>query len=247
MTAFVKTDIRFKATAEKDEKGNFVYEKNEDGTFKLDEKKEKIKKMKEAPKPIEKDVPILEEQDVRAILDLPSEEVEEKYKEEGSDEEKTRTVSVFPKPKQFLLDCLAEVVYAQAKEQITDETIDKIREEGFNLAELDWTYIANIPPGVRGASGIPKELWTEFAKDYVETMVHHGKTLEKAELGAKWLQAKLIPVRFNTKVLNGLKQNMALWSAHSPSEGKFIKIYEYLMNKLDEFLATDEDVLANSI
>lgn len=190
----------------------------------LDEKGEKI--MIPAPAPIIKPVPILELSDVVQII-------------ETADEKELK----------LLLESVNKQVLDQAKEQIDEsETArENIRENGFNLAGLTWNFIANIPPGVRGGAGIPKEEWDAFSVDYVGVMTHHGKTVEKAEQGAKLLLAKLTPVKFNRKVLTGLQQNMRVWIDQSENVERFQKIYEYIMNKLDTFLATDDDALANSI
>jgi hypothetical protein len=190
----------------------------------LDEKGEKV--MIPAAEAITKEVPLLELPDIVEII-------------ERADEKEVK----------LLLESVNDQILAQCKEQIDEsETArENIRENGFNLEGLTWTFIANIPPGVRGGAGIPKEEWEEFSKDYIGVMIHHGKTEEKAQQGAKLLLAKLTPVKFNRKVLTGLQQNMRVWIDQSSNVERFQKIYEYIMNKLDTFLATDEDALANSI
>lgn len=201
-----------------------VQKKDENGKGIVDEKGEKV--MIPAAEAIKKPVPFLELADITEIM-------------EKADEKEIK----------LLLEAVNKPILDQAKEQIdeSDAAREAIRENGFNMEGLTWTFIANIPPGVRGGAGIPKEEWEEFSKDYVGVMIHHGKTQEKAEQGAKLLLAKLTPVKFNRKVLTGLQQNMRVWIDQSENVDKFTKIYEYIMNKLDTFLATDEDALANSI
>ena len=150
----------------------------------------------------------------------------------------------------LLLEALNAKILEACKDQIGEDgetSREKIRADGFNLEQLSWNYIANIPPGVRGGAGIAKEVWDAFKEDYIGVMLHHGKTAEKAELGAKLLLQKLQPIKLNKKALSGLQQNLFVWQANTKNGEDFTKLYEFLTNKLDTYLAADEDAVAAAI
>lgn len=145
----------------------------------------------------------------------------------------------------LVIDSLNNVIQAQAK-ALVDEDREVARKEGIDLSKLDWNFIANIPPSQRGPA-IDEETWEEFGKDYVAVMVHHGKTQEKAEMGAKLLMKKFAPVRINKKVIAALKENLTLWMANTENSEEFQEVYEYLMSRADSLLAADEDAIVAAV
>lgn len=152
-----------------------------------------------------------------------------------------------PKEVALLLACLNDVVDATAKDQLEEDEIENIRANGFDLSKLTWNAIANVPPGARGGGGIPEEVWNEFAKDYAAVMIHHGKTQEQAEMGAKFLLKKFNPVKMNKKVVSSLLNNLQVWAAHTASEGAYSKVYEFLTQRANVLLSTDEEAIVAAV
>ena len=144
------------------------------------------------------------------------------------------------------LDALNEMLLSNAKAQIDEDRV-AAREKGIDPEKLSWTFIANLPPATRKGTAIPDEVWDAFAKDYIETIVHHGKTQAQAEMGAKFLVRKMYPVKDNKRVVEGLQKNLQIWYANTPSAEDFQAVYENLMSRANTLLAADIDVLAAAV
>jgi hypothetical protein len=195
--------------------------------FYFKKKKEKNEKGEEvvipAPEAVEATVPMLGINEVTQILLA------------GSD-----------KAKELLLEAVNTIILSQAR-NLVDDDVEKARAEGLPAEQLTWEFIANIPPASRRGGGIPDEVWEVFTKDYVETMVHHGKTKEKAETGAKILVKRLNPVKDNKKVVEALKGNVAMWFNNTEQKEELAQVYEYLMQRADTLLEKDEDAVLAAI
>jgi hypothetical protein len=151
-----------------------------------------------------------------------------------------------PKQIQLLLDMMNEATDSQIKMRFDDE-LEAIRAEGLDPATVTWATIANLPPAQRKGAAIAKEIWNSFATDYAGVMVHHGKTKEQAEMGAKFLKKKFADIKGNKKVIASLKTNLALWYANTEESEQFGQVYETLMSKAETLLSQDEDVINQSV
>lgn len=163
------------------------------------------------------------------------------------------------------VEALNAVILAQVKEQIEDArkeeadlwtgqeeddkgNITKSADGSFlDMAKLEWSYIAALPPGTRGAQAIPEEEWNDFAADYKTVIVHHGKTSDQAEAGAKLLLKKFAPVKMNKKVVGALKENLLVWYANSSEASRFQKIYENLLGKANTLMQADEEAIVAAV
>lgn len=151
-----------------------------------------------------------------------------------------------PKEIELMLEALNDVILSQARSQVDDDP-EKVRKEGLDNTQLTWNFIANVPPATRRGGGIADEVWEAFQKDYVETMVHHGKTQEKATTGAKILAKRFAAVKDNKKVVTALKDNVVLWYANTEKADEFAGVYEALTSRADTLLAKDEEAILAAI
>lgn len=144
----------------------------------------------------------------------------------------------------LVLDTLADVVYAQARQQVDaeDYTDDK-----WDVNALAWDVIANLPKAERRGGGIPKETWEAFSADYIQVMpAVTGKTLEQTGNAAKLFVAKLAPVKTNKKVIAHLQDLLNIWFTNTPNAEDYADVYEFLSNKAETLLKADEaSLLAN--
>jgi hypothetical protein len=225
-----KSKFYFKSKKEKDDNGNVVMVKevkevkNKEGVVvEVRETGKMIEKIIPAPEPIEVEIPLLTLEDVVAILN-------------GGDEKEIK----------LILEACNNIILEQARDQVNDPDAN-VRENGLNTEALSWKTIAYLPPATRKGSAIPDETWEAFEKDYVSVMVHHGKTEEKAKMGAKLLVKRYQPVKTNKKVIKALKENLSTWFANSEKAEDFADVYETLAQKADTLLEADEDAILAAV
>lgn len=145
----------------------------------------------------------------------------------------------------LLLEAAGDIVIARAREIINER--EGIDQSTFPMDSLTWESIANLPKAERRGGGIAKELWEEFAKDYIAVMPSvTGKSTEQVTNAAKLYIAKFNPVKTNKPVLRVLKEQLGMYLEHSPNAGDYSECVEFLTNKADNLLNMDEaSLLAN--
>lgn len=140
---------------------------------------------------------------------------------------------------ELLQEAVRAIILEQAREIINDS--ESINEANFPYAKLSWDFIANLPKAERRGGGIPTELWTDFAKDYVEIMpAITGKTKESVELAAKVFTTKFANAKTNKPVLKLLQQQLTVYMNATTQGEQFTPVLEWLSNKLDTLIKTDE-------
>lgn len=149
------------------------------------------------------------------------------------------------KAQELLLDAVAEVVYARARDIVNER--EDINQQNFPMEELAWEKIASLPKAERRGGGISKETWEKFGADYLEVMpAVTGKDKEKIETAVKILLGKFNTVKTNKPVLKLLKEQLALYISSSPNAEEFVDCVEFLNNKADSLINMDEaSLLAN--
>ena len=142
----------------------------------------------------------------------------------------------------LLQEAMYNVIYDQARAQVdVDESIDQSK---LDLTKLSWEAIANLPKAERTATGIPKEVWEEFGKDYIEVMpAVSGKSAEAIGNASKLLVGKLQGCKTNKKILSFLKEQIAVWFAHTANAENFADVYEFLDKKAETLLKADDSAL----
>lgn len=147
---------------------------------------------------------------------------------------------------ELLLDSAFATVYENARAVVGD-TPD-ISKDNMDVSVFLWDYIANLPPSQRKGAGVPKEMWDAFGNDYVETMVRAGgKTMEKAKTAADLLCKKFLPVKTNKQIVQLLRDQLNIWFGNTENKEEFQSVYEFLDEKADTLLKTDEQALLNSL
>jgi hypothetical protein len=176
-----------------------------------------------APEPLEISIPLLTMEDVVALIQSNNEKVHS-----------------------LILESLNNVIIDQVRAEVNDD-VEGVREKGVAADTYDFVKIAELPPATRRGSAIPDEVWEGFIKDYTEVMQHHGKTAEKAAMGAKLLKQKFQPVKSNKKVIKALKENLQTYFTNTEKAEEFQQVYETLSSKADTLLEADEDALLAAV
>lgn len=146
----------------------------------------------------------------------------------------------------LLLEAAAAVIMEQAREFINAN--DPVTEANFPFEKMGWEYIANLPKAERRGGGISKEVWEDFAKDYIEVMpAVTGKKKEQVEMAAKVFVLKFAGATTNKPVLKVLKDQLALYATNTTQGEQFAQCIEFLSDKVDKLLTTDETNLLNAL
>jgi hypothetical protein len=141
---------------------------------------------------------------------------------------------------ELLQEAVADIVFQRAREILADD--EKLTE--VPLDQLSWEVISNLPQAERKGRGIPKEVWEEFAKDYVAVMPSvTGKSAEQVGNAAKILLNKFSAVKTNKPILNLLKSQLAMYLNSSPNAEAYQGCVEFLINKAEALLNVDEAAL----
>jgi hypothetical protein len=139
----------------------------------------------------------------------------------------------------LLLEAVANVVIDQAREKVNEK--EDINAENFPYEVLSWEHIANLPKAERRGGGISKELWEDFEKDYVEIMPGlTGKKKDAVEMAAKVFKSKFQGAQTNKPVLKLLEGQLAIYAQNTTQGEQVLPCIEFLQNKLEKLLNTDE-------
>jgi hypothetical protein len=139
----------------------------------------------------------------------------------------------------LLLEAVASVVIEQAREIVNEK--EDINATNFPYEKMSWEYIANLPKAERRGGGISKELWDDFEKDYSEIMpAITGKKQEAVDTAAKIFKTKFAGATTNKPVLKLLEGQLALYAQHTTQGETLLPCIEFLQNKLEKLLNTDE-------
>lgn len=112
--------------------------------------------------------------------------------------------------------------------------------ETFDVSKLFWEAIANMPKEDRRSSTIPEEQWTGFVASYMEVMPSvTGKTPEQVKNATEVFVRKLVPVKSNKKLVEKLKEQLALY-AQQPAAEQFSDVLDLLLKRCDTYLAADD-------
>ena len=146
---------------------------------------------------------------------------------------------------EMLLASVGDVISAQARSILNEN--GAMTAAQFPTDQTTWEFIANMPDAEKRGRGIPKEVWEEFAADYLSVMPGiTGKTEEQISLAAKLFLNKFQSVNSNKPVLKKLKEQLAVYTNGSPNAENFYDCVKFLDEKADALLVADEAaMLAN--
>lgn len=137
----------------------------------------------------------------------------------------------------LLEEAIYDVVRGTLAGAVADESFDP---EKFDLSTLTWEKIANMDKTDRRSSSIPEETWTAFVADYVTVMpALTGKTPEQTKNATDIYVRKMVPVKTNKKVLQKLKEQLAIYSSQ-PSAEAYSDILDLLVRRCESYLAADD-------
>jgi hypothetical protein len=143
---------------------------------------------------------------------------------------------------ELIVEAVQDIVLARARELVNEK--EDISQDNFPLAELAWEKIANLPKAERRGGGIPKEVWEEFAKDYIAVMpAVTAKTPEQIGNAAKILLNKFNAVKTNKPVLKLLKTQIGLYAEHSPQAETYAECVQFLLEKAETLINMDDAAL----
>ena len=149
---------------------------------------------------------------------------------------------------ELLMDAVEKVIEAQARDIISDGPEGLAMNAGnFPVDKVSWEFIANMPKVARRGGGIPKEVWDDFATDYLEVMpTATGKTVEQIATASKILQSKLVGVKTNAPVLELLVGQLAIYADTSENIEEYMPCVEFLLDRAETYLnVSPEELLAN--
>lgn len=147
---------------------------------------------------------------------------------------------------ELLLEAVGDVVLSRAREIINEK--EDINQDNFPMDQLSWEAIANMPKAERRGGGIPKDMWDDFAKDYIAVMpAVTGKAAEKVALAAKVFLNKFNAVKTDKKVLALLKSQLALYVTSSPNAEQFVDCVDFLDKKAQTLIDADSSNLLDAL
>jgi len=147
---------------------------------------------------------------------------------------------------EMLQEAVAEVVISRAREIVADK--EDVNALNFPYADLSWEAIANLPKAERKGRGIAKEIWDDFAKDYIATMpAVTGKTAEQVGNASKILLNKFSAVKSNKPVISLLKGQLGMYINSSANAEQFADCVEFLLQKAQTLLDADEATLLGNL
>lgn len=145
------------------------------------------------------------------------------------------------KRRAFVLDLVHDMIEGAVHDQIYDDANPVDSQDQLNIDQLSLEYLFNLPKTERTGRGIPKEIWDEWTKDYIETMVSLGNRAEqKIGNAAEALARKFNTVKTNKKLVEFLKSELNVWATQTQNLEEYQGIYELLKKRADDILTLDE-------
>ena len=142
-----------------------------------------------------------------------------------------------------------ELLQAAVENQIVDfarsllSDDSSITTDNFPYDKISWELIANQPESERRGRGIPKELWEDFIKSYIEQMpAILGKPLDNIKKQASILAQKFQPLRAHEKkneILPNFVNVLTLYANNVPEAEQYSAILEFLVKKAEQFMEQD--------
>ena len=137
---------------------------------------------------------------------------------------------------------VGDIIVAQARSLLSDN--ENMTVENFPVGQCTWEFIANMPEAEKRGRGIPKEVWEEFAADYIEVMpAITGKTAEQVALAAKLFLNKFQQVKTNKPVIGKLREQLAIYANNSKQAENYADCIKFLDDKANDLLEADETAL----
>lgn len=142
---------------------------------------------------------------------------------------------------ELLQSAVESVIQDHAKSVLNDD--GTLTSDNFPADSITWEAIANLPDADRRGRGIPKELWEDFLKSYIENMpAIIGKPVDVVKKQASIMAAKFQPLRTHEKkneLLPKFIEMLALYLGNVAEAEQFSAPIEFLMKKAEQFMSAD--------
>lgn len=151
------------------------------------------------------------------------------------------------KQMEYILDIINGEISQAAREQVNDTAKPVNKQEELDMSKLSIEFLANEPAGDRRGRGIPKEVWEDFAADYMAIMPELiGKSKESVANAVKLFAGRLQGCKNSKPVLGVLEKYLQVWFSNTENAEAFGEVYAFLNSKIETFLKiTDDQLLEN--
>ena len=150
---------------------------------------------------------------------------------------------------ELLQEACSNVIAARAREIVNER--EDVSQENFPWDMLTWEAIANIPAAEKRGRGIPKEVWEEFAADYIAVMpAATGKTPKQISNAAEILVDRFNKIKSNKdykKIVDVLAKQLAIYMEASPNVENYMDCLSFLSDKANKILTAEEESLLEAL
>ena len=147
------------------------------------------------------------------------------------------------KPLELLQSAVEDVITSYAKQILADDT--SITSENFPSHLVTFDAIANLPDTDRRGRGIPKEVWEDFIKSYIEVMpAIIGKPVDVVKKQATILAQKFQQLKNHEKkneLLPKFIEMLTLYVSNAPDAEQYAAPVEFLLKKAEQFMNQDDN------
>lgn len=147
------------------------------------------------------------------------------------------------KPQELLLEVIAQRIFDEARETLNGD--ESLTAENFPYEQVLWDAIANQPESERKGRGIPKEIWEDFAKAYLEIMpAASGKTEDNIKKQAALILLKFAPLKHHEKkdvILPNFQNMLTIFANTHKDAEQYAAPIEFLLKKIDQMLNADKE------
>lgn len=142
---------------------------------------------------------------------------------------------------ELLQSAVEDVVTSYAKQVLADDP--SITSDNFPSHLVTFQAIADLPDTDRRGRGIPKEVWEDFIKSYIEAMpAIIGKPVDVVKKQAAILAQKFQPLKNHEKkndLLPKFIEMLALYVSNAQDADQYSAPVEFLMKKAEQFMNAD--------
>ena len=149
---------------------------------------------------------------------------------------------------EYAIEVLGDAVINEVRGYVSDNL--NASQETIPWHNYTFESIANMPAGIRGASGIAKELWDKFAADYVGVISATGLAAEIAAARVAVFVQKFRPLTGNPdrkSIIENLMGTLVVYMEKTTNGEEFSSILEFLNKKADELKKEDTLVTAGAL
>lgn len=151
----------------------------------------------------------------------------------------------------YLSEVVYEAIKAAGRGQINEfieANPDKpVTADVLDLSKLTFSAIANTPKESRAKPEIPEEVKNTFYEDYKAVIVASGKELKRALNHIIHFKSEFRALKYDRPSLNALRDNLNVWAAKTENMNDNTEVFEFLMTKVDKYLAAEPKNLVASL